>query len=335
LDELLATRDEAKLSATQRALLLNDVWTAFDMSARSGNAKLQLRLARALDRLRMTAAMRELLEDNYSAAVKSNAFAKDFDPAHPETAFLPPDLFDPGGPWVQVGEHTGRGLIAPEHVDGFSGRSAFQVFIRCPGGRQATLEYLQQLNSFPRPGVATTSSSDEGARSNVPPQFPEGTAFALVRRMMVIDQGFAPVVTPITQTVQFRVYKRVHRAPGASRGSFDQEQSVYKFVARRKELIAGIAGGFKVVGPNEREFQALVQTNDGSAPVVMRTCAYCHAGTDISSVISYTGGFGDRPPNRQLLPTNYVESQSTATAAWKQTQFNWGLLRGILTADAQ
>ena len=43
------------------------------------------------------------------------------------------------------------GVIAPFHVGSFSGRSTFQIFIRCPGGRKATLAYLQTLNLYRTP----------------------------------------------------------------------------------------------------------------------------------------------------------------------------------------
>ena len=55
---------------------------------------------------------------------------------------------DPQGPWIQVGEE-GLGPVAPFHVQMLSGRSAFQVFINCPGGRAATLAYLGQAELVP------------------------------------------------------------------------------------------------------------------------------------------------------------------------------------------
>ena len=52
------------------------------------------------------------LHDNYAAAASARAFAVVFDAPHPESAFLPPDLFAPEGSWVEIGE-SGLGVIAP------------------------------------------------------------------------------------------------------------------------------------------------------------------------------------------------------------------------------
>jgi hypothetical protein len=160
LDEFLRTQDEGSFSdPLARALLLNDVWAAFDVAARTAQRDDELlkRLAWAIDRLRMPASALAQLEDNYAAAVKSGKFAKDFDPDHPEVGFLPPDLFDREGPWVQIGE-SGRGLVAPSHVQMVSARSVFLTFIRCPGGREATLSYLRRLNLHPTPWRLNTDS---------------------------------------------------------------------------------------------------------------------------------------------------------------------------------
>jgi hypothetical protein len=83
-------------------------------------------------------------------AVKSATFTTDFDPEHPDRAFLPPDLFDAKGQWVEIGE-DGLGRVAPFHISMLSVRSVFRVFIRCPGGRHATLSYLETLNLYPTP----------------------------------------------------------------------------------------------------------------------------------------------------------------------------------------
>jgi hypothetical protein len=347
LDEFLGTQGERSLPGeARRALMLNDVWTAFDTSAVHGDTELRYRLARAIERLRMPISDVARLKDNYAEAVKSGKFPQDFDPAHPDIAFLPPDLFDPAGPWVQIGEN-GRDLAAPIHVRMVSGRSAFLVFIRCPGGRQATLSYLQRLNLYPTPwqpnaGLLGTRYPDEqpvrmGVLKADPntPQFPEGTVVALVRRMMVIDEKLEPVATPITQKVQFRVYRKLK----AMTHEFDPTQSACEFVMRRRELIAGTGGGLHPVSPGEREYQALLVPHErGNAsyftgPVVLGTCAGCHREEGIFSVRSYLGMFDHNPTNPQLLPANVPEYQGVETARWKKAQFNWGLLEGLLQAE--
>ena len=346
LDEFVRTQGERSLPGeTRRALMLNDVWTAFDISAVHGGIELRSRIARAIERLRMPTSDVARLKDNYAEAVKSGKFPKDFDPAHPDIAFLPPDLFDPAGPWVQI--KSERGLVAPIHVQMVSGRSAFLVFIRCPGGREATLSYLQRLNVHPTPwqpnpaSLGTSYPEGRQVRMDVlrpdqnTPQFPEGTVVALVRRMMVIDEKLDPVVTPITQKVQFRVYRKLQ----AMTHELDWPQSAYEFVMRRRELIAGMGGGLHPVSPDEREYQALLVPHEkGNAsyftgPVVLRTCAGCHRAKGIFSVGSYLGMFDHNPTNPQLLPASQPEDQGVATARWKKAQFNWGLLEGLLQAE--
>jgi len=351
LDEFLRTQDERSLSdPLARALLLNDAWTAFDTAARSlrRDDELLKRLAWTIDRLRIPAWALAQLEDNYAAAVRSGTFAKDFDPARPEVVFLPPDLFDPEGPWVQVGEN-GLGLTAPTHVQMVSGRSVFQMFIRCPGGRAATLSYLQRLNLHPTPwrlntdSTGTCSPDDHPCRGDVlyadpnTPQFPEGAVVALVRRMMTIDANLQPIVTPITQKVQLRVYRKVRATDRDAREAFRQTQSAYEFVMRRRALITGVAGGLQAVSATDHEYQLLLRpmvTGDAayfSGPIVLDTCRVCHAGAGVFSVRSYAQMFfGHERMNPQLLPANAPDTQGWATADWKKAQFDWGMLQGIL-----
>ena len=88
LDEFVRTQGERSLPGeTRRALMLNDVWTAFDISTVHGGIELRSRIARAIERLRMPTSDVARLKDNYAEAVKSGKFPKDFDPAHPDIAY--------------------------------------------------------------------------------------------------------------------------------------------------------------------------------------------------------------------------------------------------------
>lgn len=287
--------------------------------------------------------------------MKSGGFAADFDPTRPDTPFLPVDLFDANGPWVQVGKQGG--LVALSHVVGLSGRSTFQVFIRCPGGRQATLEYLQTLNLYRTPWafepaeIATNEPSKEPVRWNPlrlndgTPQFPAGTMVALVRRMVVIDEKLEPVPTSITQAVQLRVYKKVGDVQGVhTLAALVARQSVYDFVMQRRDLLAGRAGGLHAATRDEREYRQTHDPRDDTSakarenrigPLVLSTCASCHQGDGIFSVHSYTGLLHDpyRSLNPQLLPVDAPDYQRAAAVEWKKRQFDWGLLRGLLAAE--
>src|SRR6185436_9804219 len=124
------------------------------------------------------------------------------------------------GPWVEVHENQGTG-VAPSHVSSLQARSNFRIFIRCPGERKETLAYLQKLNLHTtpfalEPATIATNMSD-GAKVRwrplrpdpKTPQFPQGTMFALVRQMILINDKFQPAPTNITQSVQFRVYRTI------------------------------------------------------------------------------------------------------------------------------
>jgi hypothetical protein len=349
LDAFLAPERKAP-GPVHQALMLNDVWSAFDLAAEGDAGPLQQKLARAIWRLRMPAAVVAMLPDNYAQAVKDGGFATDFDPEHPDTPFLPPDLFDANGPWVQIGKQ-GYGVIAPFHVASFSGRSVFQVFIRCPGGRNATLAYLQKLNLYRTPWelepaeIGMDQRSLESTRrdplrlNRETPQFPAGTVVALVRRMVVIDDQLEPAPTSIMQAVQLRVYKKVGDRQSADwQAEFGARQSVYDFVMRRRDLLAGQTGGLHALAREEREYRRTHDSRGGpvdeqylTGPVVLSTCARCHASDGVFSVNTYTRLLSSQPTaNPQLLHADAPGYQAVATVQWKKTQFDWGLLRGLL-----
>jgi hypothetical protein len=358
LEEFLSQHGERRSSADlEQALLLCDVWAAFDLAVSgprdSRNLPIARLLARVIGKLRMQDAAISRLPDNYAEAVKSGRFASDFDSSHPQQAFLPPDLFDPAGPWVQIQDGSGR-LLTPFHTALLSGRSVFLVFIRCPGGRQATLSYLQTLNLYPTPfrlnpsDIGTSYPSGAKVRMSplladrATPQLPEGTIVALVRQMIVINEKVEPVPTSITQTVQFRVYRSVGLPPIQTVADFNKRQQVSEFVLRRADLLAGRGGGLHAVAPDEREYDLIsVEFRPGGleGPVVLSTCGRCHIQDGIFSVRSYDRGvngaaYDGTTLNPQLLPVGgFLAGERAATVNWKHEQFNWGLLRGLLEAQ--
>ena len=181
LDEFLNHHGEGRSTGDlKQALLLSDVWAAFDLAVSgaggSQSQPIESRLARVIGKLRMQPSAILRLPDNYVQAVQSAQFAGDFDPSHPEQVFLPPDLFAPDSPWVKIQDGGGR-LVTPFHTALLSGRSVFTVFIRCPGGRQATLAYLQTLNLYPTPWELNPSdigtSYPSGAKVRMNPLRPD------------------------------------------------------------------------------------------------------------------------------------------------------------------
>jgi len=158
LDEFLRAHGENQIrDPVRKAMLQRELWAVFDWSVPSDGdhaaerRELQIRLAEVLRRLALTANEIKSLPDNYAQAVASGAFATEYDLRDRDRGFLPPDLFQPRGPWVCI-----KGDLKPvaeNHVVEVSGRSRFFVFVRLPQGRQATLDYFQSLWSVHEPWV--------------------------------------------------------------------------------------------------------------------------------------------------------------------------------------
>jgi hypothetical protein len=128
LDEFLAG-DAGAMSVKdplKRLFLGHDLWAAFDYVAwypddwvfrrqfEPAAIALRRRLARAIERLALDDREIGALPDNYAVAVRSKQYPTDHDPQRPQQPFLPPDLFDPNGPWVRFHE-AAAGPMAREH----------------------------------------------------------------------------------------------------------------------------------------------------------------------------------------------------------------------------
>lgn len=368
LDEFL-TRDGDKLvrDPVQRAVLQHDLWTVFEWSAypygwperhydaekhATARRALQRRLVQAIQRLALNPSDIESLPDNYAAAVKSKAFATQDDPEHPDKPFLPPDLFDPHGPWVCVG--TGRWGAPPlalEHTRFFSGRSVFLVFLRLPDGRDKTLAYLEKLNIVPSPWVLRQRRPNETSRSDLLalspnlPQFPVGTQVALVRQMVLISDAGKLVATSVTETVQLRVYRRIREVGDEREDQKKDSQTFSEFALRRSDLFADKAGGLHPVQADQQAYlflQFFTGTEDPFEPSgdehsrahlapILKTCAECHAKTGIYSVNSFTHGTRSsaRAQVDLLLWPNSVNDERQRVLEWKQEQYDWGLFQGF------
>jgi hypothetical protein len=283
------------------------------------------------------------LPDTYAQAVASQAFPTQYDPAHRDRGFLPPDLFESDGPWVCLGRIGA--LAASIHANG---RSVFLVFLRLPGGREATLAYLQELRDFPQPTIRTHEPSyfvlrhAGGGLPFVPnpnlPEFPPGTAVALVRQMLVVGGRGAPAPTRITESVQIRVYREVPSREVWKSGTFKDFQDVFEFRFRRRKLFAGEAGGLSEVAPEEKDFPQRTSINmpfdwletktRTVAQTVLRSCATCHDAPGIHSVLTYSRGawpLGEDGYLPRLYPSAPADEEM-ATIEWKLQQKDWRLL---------
>jgi hypothetical protein len=378
LDEFLQTHAENQIhDPVKRAILQRDLWAVFDWSvvreALSGQpaydeqkVELQTRLAEVLRRLALTPEEIASLPANYGRAVASGAFAKEYDPAHPERTFLPPDLFDPQGPWVCINGNSYLGKPAAiQHLVAFSGRSRFLVFIRLPAGRKATLEYFRTLWNFPQPWVQPDPHGLIDVNPDLP-SFPAGTEVALLRQMTLFDNRGNLVEAPITESVQLRVYRAI--TPSGDNHGPDvtslptlggrSGQFFYEIKLSRPRLFANQAGGLRATRPDEVEFSTLQQEGDdifewwvknrkrlGGSEPALQQCAICHSHGGINSLNSRArllkpsdaqADPNEVPPDR--LPAAapvWWASDSNETIQWKQDRYDWGVLNGYWSAGGK
>jgi hypothetical protein len=361
LDEFLQSHAENLIhDPVKRVMLQRDLWAVFDWSVQQYSAngrpryerekrEVQSRLAEVLRRLALTPKEIEKLPSNYLDAVKSGAFAREYDSSQRELPFLPPDLLDLNGPWVGITPDADP--VAPSHVDAFSGRSSFSVLMRLPGGRKATFDYFQSLWNFPQPWVQRTDIPDANNQTVINPDlpsFPAGTQVALVRQMTTFDTQGNLTVVPITESIQIRVYPEITKhdrddhptdptRPAAS------GQDFYEFRLSRPLLFAGKSGGLRAVGRDEKEFstfqtqgfdeiEEFTDRNDVIQhwPPVLNFCPECHFGGGVRSLNSVPSLL--RPRSRQQEPANAVYGarywEDSSVLSWKQNRYDWGLLHG-------
>jgi len=351
LDEFLRTHAENQIhDPLKKTLLQHNLWAVFDWSAsRNDNyplerRELQTRLAEVLYRLALSESEIKSLPANYAAAVASRTIADHYNDAEPEKAFLPPDLLQPKGPWVRITANFEP--LAPAHVFQCSGRSSFFIFIHLPQGRAATINYLKRLWEFENPWIG--SEMEHGDNPNLP-QFPEGTQVALLRQMNVFGTGREIVGTPITESLQIRVYRSVPSRIDENRIDRDwdlarKEQSFYEIRLDQRQLLAMQAGGLHAFSRDAKEFATFSTQgrdpfehhgeNEGS-PILQR-CVACHSAPGIHSLQSRAQLM--KPNRGQVDPQHGNDPdrepygpwwQDGRGVAWKAERYDWGLLNGL------
>ncbi len=344
LDDFRRRRaDQLIRDPVKRAVLQRDLWAVFGITAGTGathfweagdqllpagiedtgdeqfgskpaRRELQRRLVAVMRDIALTPQEIAAIPDNLRSAANAHAFPAAGDPDHPERAYLPVDLGQRDGPWVLV-SNTERadGLAAPCHVQFTNGRALFLVYMRLPGGREATQDYL---------AIIGNGKSE---------QFPEGTEVALVRRMLLIDTSANICVSPLTEEVQLRVFRRLDTV------------DAYAFLLSRKDLFAGRRGGFRVVEEGETSYYDISGFEGGSptgsadllevkprppAHLVKECCVACHRFAGEGGIESVVSAFasGRRYPDLQPVTE---ESQIQGSLDWLKKTYSWGLLQGL------
>lgn len=344
LDEFLSGRAERLVTdPLHRAVFQRDLWAVFDWLADTSYKQqqtrwpLQTRVAEIIRRLALTEDQIWTLPDTYSDAVRSGAFPFAYNPDQPEVAFLPPDFFQPNGPWVCLGVEDGS-PVAQMHVSFFSGRSVFLVFLQLPGGRVPTLAYLHELRHFPNPlvsGPEAGTSPESLILSPELPQFPSGTQVALVRQAVLVSKRGQLTRTQLTESVQIRVYGSNPERVSSSRLKGRFSQDVFEFRLSRARLFSGRSGGLKPVAAGEKEFVVFMShpfdlLEVGIQGEILRGCFDCHNSPAVESFQSYSRS---RFSSQGVVPSRLVEStpaeEASTDVEWKRGRYNWGLLEGL------
>jgi hypothetical protein len=358
--EFLRAHAERQITnPTKRAILQRDLWGIFDwadqpdLPHQHDRRELMAKLAAIISRLALSPDELEHLPDTYVRALQHHEFPAAYNPASPNQAFLPPDLFDPNGPWVCLGA-PGHDLVAPLHDSSFTARSVFFVFARLPGGRAATLAYFKQLaemkmSLFVRMQEPGWPQPMEVWNPQVP-QFPVGTEFALVRKMALPDRDGHLRITPVTESVQIRHYTDIPNvSPMASRDTAlaQRFQEPSEIDLSRVLLFSERHSGLRGVTATDDPFLIFPAMSQGFDPFEEKRmsgrvvspfveCRGCHLGPGIQSMMSFS--FRANPNDEGVLSPRLAETtpreESEKVMAWAQTQEKWKNLLRLRSSES-
>lgn len=265
-----------KYSDVKRALLQGHLWKVFDTipykrSYSDRRTALKPKIASLIQRLALTKAQIMALPDTRAATVKSGVFAQGHDPKDGFKPFLPSDLYAKESSWICLGDEDNP-IPAHIHTVEAKSRSMFLTFMRLPGGRTATLQYLEKLK-----------------KGNE--KFPVGTQFALVEQAFLISDEGELVLSPLIVSIALRAFLDVERK---FRKAGPPTQSVAEFVMQPRQLMKGNAV-MKAINPRDHRFE----TAEGFFPPAredpfekgrmprhtrLNTCMGCHSGRGIDRV---------------------------------------------------
>jgi len=225
-------------------------------------------VARLIQALALTEEEIRALPDPYAKTVASKAYAASFDPDKLDQPFLPQDLEFPDGPWVSLGNSTDVPL-ALRHANGFAARSSFHIYLRAPAGRAAALELIKSIEDY-RGAVEA-------------PTLPIDAQVALLERPFLITREGKLVPSPLTETVEFRIFHKPEIR--SSSLNLPDVQPVFRFKLRPDLFASGDAAPLRARLPDRKEdFEPFSQLVDngrlGGYPTVepaTRHCSNCHS----------------------------------------------------------
>lgn len=285
------------MGSLHKAIMQRDLLTVFhwavdrrDVSDTGPELQSLIRaLAKGIRKVALTEAEIRKLPDNYALAAAKPDAVHFFDPAAPK-AFLPKDLLADDGEWIAVRDADEERSITPIHDQEFEGCAVFEVRMRHPQGRKAGLEYLAQLPGRPlmprqslrREGHGTLTLTEVAGKTSLMPltlpdgEFPSGTAWALIRRSVLATPEGKPVISPLVDTVQVRVYHDVTMSGPSGQFPFEWE-------AKPSLTLSG--AGFHLVQPQEQWLQRFPARNI-DRPIDTMLCLVCHDRAGRESVLS-------------------------------------------------
>ena len=353
LEQFLKKYDpERPISHVKRALMQRDLWAVYDWVAKNGDAhpreshKLKILIARAIAALALSREQIENLPDNYGdtwAALATHESRSSFDSGDPNEVDLPYDLTSPDGEWVALWNDYEVANVTPVHASHFSARSQFWVLIRLPEGREATLEYLNQLKN---PWGIQKRSELRKASAFRPKlaQFPVNTEVALVRQMVLIDDQGELVPSPLIEMVQLRRFL----TDPSDRKAEGPRSTFIEFRMSHQQLGMGTGPGLVRVPEGDIEYPIFeTHANDPfrirevatpyaitPEPIYGR-CTLCHSGRGIMSLQSR----GSYIPTRPKFPAIKAEDISfdpvRVTSHQKRGQYDWGMLKGMIEVSGE
>jgi hypothetical protein len=358
-EEFLRSHTELQISdPVKRAILQRDLWAVFDWADQADlpyqaqRRELITRLAPIVRRLALSPGELATLPDTYARALQNHEFPPAYDPAKPNQAFLPPELFEPNGPWVCLGAPDHE-LSAPLHDSSFTARSVFLVFARLPGGRDATLAYFKQLAEMKIPLFVRMQDPGWPQPMDVwnpqVSQFPAETEFALVRKMILPDRDGHLHVTSLTESIQIRHYTDIPRvSPMASRDVdlARRFQAPSEIELSRVLLFSEHHSGLRGVTTMDEPFLIFSAMTEGDqiqdtrfrahalSPFV--ECTSCHLGPGIQSMMSFS--FRGNPNEGPVLSPRLAETtpreESAKVIEWAQTQEKWNDLLRMWSSES-
>jgi hypothetical protein len=296
LDEFLRSgADRLVKDPLKRAIFQRDLWAMFTAT---GEAELRKRLAKIMRKVALSVQEIEALPDNLENAVREKSFDAEFEGGRPDRPFLPPGLLDPSGRWVPFTRRDRETQpAAMAHIIFASGRAVFVPLLSLPKGGRATRDYIK------------------GMKEERIPQFEVGTQVALLRRVVLVDDSGTPRVSPLTESLQIRVFDEV----------IDSEVGrPFEFILHRAEFFSGRSGGLHPIGREDRPRFDL------------RLCQGCHARLErggVATLQTLRGG-ADVPGDMRVgrlqaaLPTD-LDSEGKKTLEWLQKTPGWALLKSL------